>query len=196
MALPDESSIDDLFSDEAPASSPPDGGPVQARGALTFTCSKCGKKSAHDETVRFCPHCGAPAQAGGSGGPTTVKVLLVDDAAIARKKIGAVLKSLGCSVAEAKDGVEALATVDEVDPHLVVLDINMPNMSGIEVLDELRGKPRYQNTTIVMLTAEADAAVVSEALKHRANDYLRKDARVDQLKERLLKHIGRIRAGG
>lgn len=188
MSVPDESSIDDLFNKDKAA-------PVQAKGALTFTCSRCGKQNASDETVKFCPHCGAPADAGGGGSSTEIRVLLVDDAAIARKKIGAVLKSLGCVVVEASDGVEALAKVDEANPDLIVLDINMPKKGGIEVLDELRQQPQYQNTVIVMLTAEADSSVVADALRRKANDYLRKDASVVQLKERLLKNIGKIRAG-
>jgi len=200
MLPPDETSADHLFEDpkppSGPGSDPGEETPPSGQGAaFTFTCSRCGKESAATEVVRFCPHCGAPAEAG-RGASVSIRALLVDDAAIARKKIGAVLKSLGCAVVEATNGIEALKRIDEAKPNLIVLDVNMPQKNGLEVLEELRERPEYRDTAIVMLTAEADASVVSQALKRKADDYLRKDARVDQLKERLMKQITRIRAAG
>ncbi|MFH1568867.1 MAG: response regulator, partial [Gemmatimonadota bacterium] len=191
--MPDESNVEDLFEDPAlPGDLRVEGESAKrkgarARGPYNFQCPRCGKASTSPEIVHFCPHCGAPAAAAGTA--TGIRALLVDDALVARRKIGAVLKSLGCAVTEASDGVSALALLDEVHPNFIVLDVYMRPMGGLELLEELRQREEYARTPIVMLTAEADSQVVTEALRRKADDYLRKDARLDQLKERLLKQI-------
>ena len=79
-------------------------------------------------------------------------------------------------------------------PHLVILDLHMPEMSGMEALDALRADPAFEKTTIVILTAEADASFVRDALARGANDYIRKDSSPTELQERINKHVQNIRS--
>ena len=182
----DSGSADDLF-DELPG----DGAEAETP-SKAHRCPSCGKEFQTDEEIHFCNACGAPLHAAGS--INTVSVLLAEDAIISRRKISAVLKRLGCRVAEATNGREAVGLADQVDPDLIILDVHMPDLNGIEALDLLRANPKFQKTTIVMLTAEADASVVRDALTRGANDYIRKDSTPTELLERINKHLQNIRA--
>lgn len=62
--------------------------------------------------------------------------MLVDDSAVARHKVGAILCSLKCEVIEAKDGTEALSTLEKETPDLLILDINMPCVTSLDVLTQ------------------------------------------------------------
>ncbi|MDP6779346.1 MAG: response regulator [Candidatus Latescibacteria bacterium] len=159
-------------------------------------------REGHREEVYFCPKCGGFTRRGGGdglcsqcGGPHSEEhhaqkyVLLVDDSEIARKKVGAILKKLGCELSEAKDGLEALDRARAEAPDLIVLDIQMPSMDGLEVLKELRKDDGFALTPIIMLTVEADASGVSEAISHGATDYIRKDTPVAQIIKRLRTHV-------
>ncbi len=97
-------------------------------------------------------------------------------------------------VAEAVNGREAVGLAYQLQPHLIILDIHMPDQNGLEVLDILRGDPKFQSTVIVMLTGEADASVVREALAHGANDYIRKGSSPKEIGQRLNRHVQTIRA--
>lgn len=171
---------DDLFQD-----------PPSATPARATKCSRCGREYTDVEDQRFCGSCGAPLHADGTVG--TVRVLLAEDAMISRRKIGAILNRLGCEVAEAVNGREAVGLAHRFDPHLIILDVHMPEMDGLEVLDKLRTDEKFANTTIVMLTGEADASVVRDAVSRGARDYIRKDSTPTELHERINKHIQHTR---
>lgn len=117
------------------------------------------------------------------------RALLVDDAAPERLKFGAILRQLGCQVAEAADGRQALAVAKQTEPDLIVLDVMMPNRDGLETLKLLRQHQRFRTTPIVMLTARADAGTVREALTNQANDYILKASPPEEVKQRLLKYL-------
>jgi len=113
-----------------------------------------------------------------------VRVLLVDDESHVRLYIRNVMSSMGCEVvAQAADGMEALAQFDKFSPDLVMLDINMPVMDGIAALKELRRKS--DKVAIVMLTSLASADVVEQVLEAGANYHLRKDLPLDELKQEI-----------
>ena len=67
-------------------------------------------------------------------------------------------------------------------------------MNGLEALDALRADRQFKKTTIVMLTVEADASFVRDALARGANDYIRKDSSPTELQERINKHVQNIRS--
>lgn len=95
---------------------------------------------------------------------------------------------------EATNGREAVDLARQAKPDLVILDLYMPQMNGLEVLDALRADRQFEKTTIVMLTVEADASIVRDALSRGADDYIRKDSSPTVLQERINKHIQKIRA--
>lgn len=115
---------------------------------------------------------------------TPLRVLLVDDETYMRVFVGRVLStSINCSVTEAHDGGDAISRCGASDPELIILDINMPRVDGVQALGEIRAlKPV---TPIIMLTSISEEAVVEECVTKGASYFIRKDVRADQLKTEL-----------
>jgi CheY-like chemotaxis protein len=107
------------------------------------------------------------------------KVLVVDDEPEVRLVLSEFLESRGFEVTAAASGAQALAMVDEVKPHVVLLDVTMPQMDGIETLKRLAAlKP---GLPIIMVTANADVEVTSKLLAMGAADYIPKPFDLDYL---------------
>ena len=85
-------------------------------------------------------------------------ILIVDDSASIRQVVGISLKSAGYSVVEAVDGKDALSKLDGRKVHLMISDVNMPNMDGISFLKAVKQLPAYKFTPVIMLTTEAGEA--------------------------------------
>ncbi|MGD8591130.1 MAG: response regulator, partial [Chromatiales bacterium] len=83
-------------------------------------------------------------------------IMLVDDSASLRQVVGIALKSAGYDVLEACDGRDALSKLTGQKVHLIVSDVNMPNMDGISMVKEIKKLPNYKFTPIMMLTTESD----------------------------------------
>lgn len=115
---------------------------------------------------------------------TPLRVLLVDDEAYIRLFVRRVLTTaIDCTVAEARDGQEGITQCQQADPELVILDINMPRVDGVQALGEIRAlKP---DVPIVMLTSISEEAVVEECVAKRASYFIRKDVRADLLQAEL-----------
>lgn len=113
-----------------------------------------------------------------------LRVLLVDDENYMRAFVGRVLTTtINCTIAEARDGQDAIDQCGRSDPELIVLDINMPRVDGVQALGEIRAlKP---GTPIVMLTSISEEAVVEECVTKGASYFIRKDVRADLLKTEL-----------
>lgn len=104
-----------------------------------------------------------------------LKVLVVDDESMVRKGIilGFDWAALNCViVGEATNGREALAAVEAYNPNLIITDVRMPHMDGLEMLTELRH--RGNRAHVILLTAYSDFSYVRNALQHGADDYLLK----------------------
>src|ERR1700722_14113880 len=84
--------------------------------------------------------------------PTRAKILVVDDEAPIREYESALLAELGHEVLTASDGVEAVRVAREQQPDLLLLDIMMPEMSGIEVCEQLRADPRTRHIRIIVVS--------------------------------------------
>ncbi len=149
------------------------------------TCTKCGAGAGAEVKIRFCSYCGAPLAP-----PPAKRVLIVDDSSLSRKTIAAILQQLGCEVLEAADGPNALETARAQKLQLIVLDVVMPGMSGLEFLKSLREHPPSAKTPVIMLTSKADLNTVSQALREGASDYLLKHSAPDEIMQRLRKHLG------
>ncbi len=101
-------------------------------------------------------------------------VLLVDDEPHIRKFVGLILKSLGAQqIVEAGNGEEALAAYERERPDLVLLDVNMPVMDGLETLEKL--KALDPECVVIMLTSLSNRETVEKAVELGAVDYIRKD---------------------
>jgi YesN/AraC family two-component response regulator len=113
-----------------------------------------------------------------------LRVLLADDEAHVRLFVRAVMVSMGCEiVGEADDGRRALELFEKTSPDLVLLDINMPVMDGLETLKALR--ERSETVAIVMLTSLASADIVAQTLEAGATYHLRKDLPMAELKDEI-----------
>ena len=113
-----------------------------------------------------------------------MKVMLVDDLPLVRNGIASLLEARGHEVvAEAGNGREALAIVGQVSPDLVLMDIRMPEMGGLEATRLI--KAQYPDTVIVMLTVSDDEQDLFEAVKSGAHGYLLKDLEASEFFEAL-----------
>ena len=100
------------------------------------------------------------------------KILVVDDAADVRQLARSSLAAVGFEVHEAGSGEEAIAMARTHGPDCVVLDVNLPGISGLEVCRLLRQDHRHRTTTIVMLTGDAEPAEKVQAFSLEADDYM------------------------
>jgi two-component system chemotaxis response regulator CheY len=118
-----------------------------------------------------------------------LNVLIVDDSSAIRKILVRVLSQTDLpikQVHEANDGAEALKIVEANDVTLILSDINMPNVDGLELLQKLRLTPKWKDLSVVMITTEGSQAKVLEAVQLGAKGYVRKPFTADQIKEKVL----------
>ncbi len=85
-------------------------------------------------------------------------VMVVDDSSSVRQVVSIALKGAGYEVIEARDGQDALAKLDGQRIHLMISDVNMPNMDGITLVKEVKKLASYRFTPIIMLTTESQEA--------------------------------------
>jgi two-component system chemotaxis response regulator CheY len=108
-------------------------------------------------------------------------ILVVDDSASVRQVVGIALKSTGYDVIEGVDGKDALARLDGRKVHLMISDVNMPNMDGIEFVKAAKALPAYRFTPIIMLTTESQEAKKKEGQAAGAKAWVVKPFQPDQL---------------
>jgi two-component system chemotaxis response regulator CheY len=116
-------------------------------------------------------------------------VLVVDDSAAIRKILTRVLRQTGMAIQtihEAGDGQDALALMAQHRIDLVLSDINMPKMDGLQLLASLKASPQWQKIPVVMITTEGGETKVAEAVRLGAAGYVRKPFTADQIKEKLV----------
>lgn len=89
-------------------------------------------------------------------------IMIVDDSATLRQVVGIALKGAGYDVLEACDGKDALGKLDGRKIHLIICDVNMPNMDGISFVKQMKTLPAYKFTPVIMLTTEAGEAKKQE----------------------------------
>ncbi len=109
------------------------------------------------------------------------KVLTVDDSKTMREMVSFTLKSAGYEVVEAEDGQQALAVLKGNKVDVIITDLNMPNMNGIELIRALRADPAYKTTPILMLTTEGDGTKKEEGKIAGATGWIVKPFQPDKL---------------
>jgi two-component system chemotaxis response regulator CheY len=97
------------------------------------------------------------------------------------------LLKIPCQFIEAGTGTEALQRLQLQPVHLILLDWNMPELSGIDFLKHIRAKDEYKNLPVIMVTSEAARYNVIEALKHGATDYIIKPVNERKFMEKMSK---------
>ena len=112
-------------------------------------------------------------------------IAVVDDDADIRSVVEHGLRSVGYRCVTASDGASALKLIGPSEPALVVLDIHLPDMHGLEVLDALRAEPRTEEIPVVLLTADNRIDQVVEGLGRGAIDFVRKPFHLDELAARI-----------
>ena len=121
-----------------------------------------------------------------------MKLLIVDDSSAIRKIIRAVADVLHMETEEAQDGIEALEKLsmlyNEID--LVLLDWNMPEMSGYDVLVEIKSTDRYKDIPVMMVTTESQKISIVTAIRAGADNYLTKPFTVDELQTKIIECLG------
>ena len=109
----------------------------------------------------------------------TGNILLVDDEAGIRKVLGISLSDLGYTVHAAENAAVALKIIEDIRPSIILTDIKMPGMDGIELLKAIKG--RYPDTEVIMLTGHGDMDLAVESLKLQATDFITKPISDDAL---------------
>ena len=118
------------------------------------------------------------------------KVLVVDDSATVRQQVGLALQQAGYGVVEAQDGVEGLQAAEGAGIAMVICDVNMPRMNGLEMLEALKRDPRHAALPVVMLTTEGQPALVERAKKAGARGWIVKPFKADLMIAAVKKLVG------
>lgn len=113
-------------------------------------------------------------------------VLVVDDFSTMRRIVGNLLKELGCQkITEAEDGVDALRTLESGMIDFVISDWNMPNMTGLELLQHVRASQALKHLPFLLITAEARKENIIEAAQNGADGYIVKPFTATVLNEKV-----------
>jgi len=112
------------------------------------------------------------------------KILTVDDSKTIRMIVRKAFSPYNCELFEGENGLEGLAIANREKPDLIILDITMPVMTGIEMLGKLKKETELKNIPVIMLTAESGKENVMKIVKMGVCDYVVKPFKGDQLLDR------------
>lgn len=128
----------------------------------------------------------------------SLKVLSVDDSKTIRMIVKKAFRSYDCDIFEAENGVEGLSIANKEKPDIIVLDITMPVMDGVEMLEKMKGEESLKDIPVIMLTAESGKENVMNIVKLGVNDYIVKPFKGEQLIERVKKivKLENVKEGG
>jgi len=123
----------------------------------------------------------------------SIKALIVDDSSVMRKIVERSLRNAGLDLSEvfeASNGAEGLAVLADKKVDLILSDINMPVMDGLEFVRQLHSSQIANNAPVVMITTEGSESNVVQALSLGAKGYIRKPFTPDQVKEHVIPVLG------
>ena len=124
-----------------------------------------------------------------------IRTLIVDDSTVMRKIVERSLRQAGLSplvVYEAGSGIEGLDVLRSKQVDLILSDINMPSMDGLEFLRQIRAQNLAPNVPVVMITTESSEEHVKQAILAGARGYIRKPFTPEQVKERVLSLLNAV----
>jgi two-component system, chemotaxis family, chemotaxis protein CheY len=124
-----------------------------------------------------------------------IRILIVDDSSVMRRIVERSLRQAGLelsAVHEAGSGAEGLELLKNKQVDLILSDINMPAMDGLEFLRQIRAQNLAPGAPVVMITTESSEEHVKQAIQSGAQGYIRKPFTADQVKERVLPLVGAV----
>ncbi|MCB0263333.1 MAG: response regulator [Calditrichaeota bacterium] len=116
-------------------------------------------------------------------------ILIVDDQLINRQILSRGLSDLGYKTAEAENGLVALAKMKRTKPDVVLMDIDMPELNGLETTRRIRTVPEWQDTKVLMVTANDSVKKLKQALSCRVDDYIVKPIKITDIDRRIRQHL-------
>jgi two-component system chemotaxis response regulator CheY len=122
-----------------------------------------------------------------------LNILIVDDSSLTRKAIKRIIGMLGLNVGqilEAENGTDALKILGEINIDLVLADLNMPKMGGIEMIYHMRGNEATKNIPVVVVTTESSTTRIEGLLADGAKAYLHKPFTPEEFKEVITQTVG------
>ena len=122
---------------------------------------------------------------------TPATILIVDDNAAHRKLLHELIVMLGHTPVLANSGPEALASIQNISPDLILLDIEMPEMDGLDVLQQMNSEQLLGRIPVIMISAVDETDTVVECIKMGAVDYLVKPIDHATVKEKVEIHLGK-----
>lgn len=126
-----------------------------------------------------------------------IRVLVIDDNDFMRDLVASMLREIGFrDIAHAADGAAALAKAKEFDPGLIICDVDMEPMNGLDFVEQLRHRappPPTPPTPVILLTAHSEAEIVQRAIKLGVNSYVVKPVKRNQLEARIVTVLERQR---
>ena len=108
-------------------------------------------------------------------------IITVDNSATLRKMVSFILKGVGHTVYEAEDGAEAVRVIETNNIHIIITDLHMPNMNGLEFTKAVRAMPQHTKTPILFLTIEKEKQQKADAKAAGANGWIVKPFTPEQL---------------
>lgn len=118
------------------------------------------------------------------------KIMTVDDSASVRQMVSFTLKNEGYDVSEAVDGLDAITKLENEPVDMVLTDLNMPNMDGIELIKKLRANPKFKFVPIIFLTTESQDEKKQEGKQAGATGWIVKPFKPEQLVGVIKKVLG------
>ncbi len=122
-----------------------------------------------------------------------LNILVVDDSSLTRKAIKRIIEMLGLDLGqifEAESGKEALKILDETKVDLVLADLNMPKMGGIEMISRMRDNEATNDIPVVVVSTESSATRIEGLLANGAKAYLHKPFTPEEVKEVIIQTVG------
>ncbi len=125
-----------------------------------------------------------------------MRILVVDDDSVTRKLLGLYLRAKGYDVAFAENGLDALEKLGTENINIVLTDLNMPYMDGIEFTKNMKSESLYSHIPVLMVSTEADEEEKRRAFDAGADGYLVKPVTAERINEEVLELLKRIFKGG
>lgn len=116
-------------------------------------------------------------------------VLIVDDSPMITQVVASVIAGMGHHAVEASDGQSALITAETLPPDLVFLDLHMPEMNGLQMLERMRSDPNLAKVPVVILTSSRDTETMAKVARFGVSDYISKPARPNRIREKVKKYL-------
>ena len=109
------------------------------------------------------------------------KVLIVDDSETIRQQVSGALEAAGFSVVEAADGIAALEILEGNGFSMAIVDVNMPRLNGLDMLERLRADPKHKALPVLMLTTEVQQSMIERAKRAGAKGWMIKPVKMEHL---------------